>query len=279
MSIVDVMARSALCQYVYTPEQQEKFQQKELHRLVRYAREHSPYFRELYRDLRDDFTLTDLPVTNKQMIMEHYDEWTTDPDIRLSTLREFVEDPDNVGRYYQDKYLIASTSGSTGYPLHYPLSSGIINVSTCTAMLSKALKKRPVALVFPRGLYLIANGAIIANMRRFPHIMEKNYFLVDAMLAPEEIAARLNEIRPRTIYGYSTVVESLAEQAEKGNLRIRVDEAICCSEKLTDHARQYIEEQLHCRARSIYGCTETGNIRSRCRSRSPWPRLPDAEPR
>ena len=260
MSIADKMIRSALCQYIYSPQQQEKFQNKELHRLVRYAREHSPYLRELYRDVGEEFQLTDLPITNKQMMMEHYDLWTTDPEIKLRELQEFVKDPANIGRRYKGKYLVASTSGSTGYPLHYPMNSEMINVSTCTALLSKALKKRPVALVFPGNLFLIATGAIHANMRRYPHIMKKNYRFVDAMLPPEEIAAQLNEIQPRTIYGYSTLVESIAEQAERGNLHISVEEAICCSEMLTDHARQYIQAQLGCTTRSIYGCTETGNI-------------------
>ena len=260
MSIVNTMIHSALCKYVYTPRQQQKFQEKQLHRLVRYAREHSPYLRELYRDLGEDFQLTDLPITNKQMIMEHYDEWTTDPEVKLSELREFVKDTNNIGRHYKGKYLVGSTSGSTGYPLHYLLNSRIINVSTCTALLSRALKKRPVALVYPKHLFLIENAAIMANNRRFPRIMKHSYPMVDAMLSPEEIASELNAIQPKTVYAYTSVIESIAEQAERGNLKCHIEEAVCCSERLTPKARRYMEQQLHCTVRSIYGCTETGNI-------------------
>ena len=58
-------------------------QQKQLHTLVNYAKTHSPRFAELYKNIPDNFTLQDLPVTNKQFIMEDYDNWCTASDFTL----------------------------------------------------------------------------------------------------------------------------------------------------------------------------------------------------
>ena len=260
MSIVNTMISAACYKYIYNSRQQEKFQDKELHKLVKYVKNHSPYLQKLYGNVGDDFKITDLPITNKKMIMENYDVWATDPEIKLEDVKKFVKDTNNVGCRYLGKYLIGSTSGSTGYPLHTMINQKIINASTCTALLSKALSRKPVALVYPKDVFLIENGAILYNMKRFPHIMKKSFPLVDALQSPDRIAAELNRIQPKTVYAYTSVIESIAEQAERGNLKANIEEVVCCSEMLTDKARNYISKQLNCVVRSIYGCTESGNI-------------------
>ena len=264
MSIVDTMINSFLYERLYSPSQQQAFQEKRLQKLVRYVKASSPYLGELYQNIGEDFSLRDLPITNKQMIMEHYDDWVTDRRIKLRDIQEFVSHTENIGRPFCGKYLVASTSGSTGYPLHFILNRKIINVSTCSALLHRALRRKPVALVFPDNLFLIVNGAILENSYRFPHIMKHSFPMVNAMLPPEQIAGRLNALKPKTVYGYTSVIEAIAEQAERGNLTADIQEAVCCSERLTDKTRAYIESQLHCTARSIYGCTESGNIAMDC---------------
>ena len=50
---------------------------------IAYVRAHSRYYRELYQHLPErieDVTL--LPVTNKQKLTEHFDDWVTDPELR-----------------------------------------------------------------------------------------------------------------------------------------------------------------------------------------------------
>ena len=264
MSIIDTMIHCFLYEKTYSPSQQQAFQDKQLKKLVRHVKANSPYFRTFYQNIGEDFSLQDLPITSKQMIMENYDRWTTDPQVKLEDVREFVRNKDNIGRPYCGKYLVASTSGSTGYPLHFLMNKKIVNVSTCTALLTKALSRTPVALVYPAHLFLIENAAIVQNMHRFPHIMKHSFPLVDAMQDPEQIAAELNRIKPKTVYAYTSVIESIAEQAERGNLTAKIREVVCCSEKLTEKSRHYIEDQLHCVVHSIYGCTEGGNIGIDC---------------
>jgi phenylacetate-CoA ligase len=90
-------------------------QRANLAEIVRYARARSPFYRELYRDLPgevDDPTL--LPVTDKKLLMSRFDDWVTDRKVTLERVQAFVADPTLVGQPFQDRYLVATTSGTSG---------------------------------------------------------------------------------------------------------------------------------------------------------------------
>jgi phenylacetate-coenzyme A ligase PaaK-like adenylate-forming protein len=69
-------------------------QQARLQDLVKYARIASPYYRRLYRDVPPGpVDLQSLPVVTKRDVMAHFDDWVTDPDITLESLkRDFLSD-------------------------------------------------------------------------------------------------------------------------------------------------------------------------------------------
>ena len=98
-----------------TPERM-RLQQHRLQDLVFYAKENSPYYAELYKDVGEAFSLTDLPTTNKVALMEHFDSWMTDRSITRKKVDNFMADISNVGKKMDGKYLIYTTSGSTGNP-------------------------------------------------------------------------------------------------------------------------------------------------------------------
>ena len=58
-------------------------QRKRLVSLVKYARENSPFYRELYAGLGDDFSLADLPPVSKPELMARFDDVLTDRGIRV----------------------------------------------------------------------------------------------------------------------------------------------------------------------------------------------------
>ncbi|MBQ1798672.1 MAG: hypothetical protein IIZ89_04800, partial [Muribaculaceae bacterium] len=65
-------------------------QQERLRALVAHAREHSPYFAKLYAGIPDDFSLTDLPITEKPVLLAHYDDWVTDRRLHLQDVLDYV---------------------------------------------------------------------------------------------------------------------------------------------------------------------------------------------
>lgn len=52
----------------------EEVQKERLNKIVMWAKENSPFYRQLYKDINSDFTLKDLPPVNKVQLMEHFDE-------------------------------------------------------------------------------------------------------------------------------------------------------------------------------------------------------------
>ena len=98
------------------PEEKEELQKSRLEALISYARQNSPYYKELYKDLPQDFRLSNLPVTNKQEMLKHFDDWVTDRTVTLQKVNHFMENKDNIGRKLDGRYMVNTTSGSTGNP-------------------------------------------------------------------------------------------------------------------------------------------------------------------
>jgi hypothetical protein len=83
--------------------------------MVSFARSNSPYYCELYRDLPErveDPTL--LPVTSKQALMAHFDDWVTDREVTIKQARAFVDDSALIGEQFLGSYTLLTTSGTTG---------------------------------------------------------------------------------------------------------------------------------------------------------------------
>ncbi|CAM5460103.1 hypothetical protein GCM10010329_32760 [Streptomyces spiroverticillatus] len=90
-------------------------QQARLADAVARARTGSPYYRDLYSSLPqrvDDPTL--LPVTDKRRLMEQFDDWATDRDITYDKVRDFVDTPERIGERFLGRYMVATTSGTSG---------------------------------------------------------------------------------------------------------------------------------------------------------------------
>lgn len=88
-----------------------------LNEIVAFARANSPYYRDLYRDLParvEDSRL--LPVTDKKQLVARFDDWVTDREVTLEKVRAFIAKPELVGENFLGKYLVGTTSGTTGTP-------------------------------------------------------------------------------------------------------------------------------------------------------------------
>lgn len=64
----------------------------------------------------DELRLKDMPIMRKAELMRRFDEWCTDPAIRLDALRRFVAEPANIGKLALDRYIVWESSGSSGEP-------------------------------------------------------------------------------------------------------------------------------------------------------------------
>ena len=84
-------------------------QRDRLSEMVAFARANSPYYHRLYEHLPQrvqDPAM--LPVVAKQTLMLHFDDWVTDREVTIETVRAFVNSPDLVGERILGKYSVAT---------------------------------------------------------------------------------------------------------------------------------------------------------------------------
>lgn len=62
----------------------------------------------------DPVRLTDLPIIDKQIMMDHFDQLVCDRELRKADLERFVSDPATAGKKYKGRFEVIHTSGSSG---------------------------------------------------------------------------------------------------------------------------------------------------------------------
>ena len=110
-----------------SPERIEAIQTENLRQAVRYAKAHSPFYRDLYGAVdpeAPDFSVRSLPLTNKDMLMENFDRVVTDPQLSMEKVKVWAQNRDNLGQWFLDKYVVAHTSGTTGMPASMHFMAG-----------------------------------------------------------------------------------------------------------------------------------------------------------
>lgn len=256
-----------------TEKERQDLQQKRLQELIAYVKANSPYFAKLYQDLDETMPLSSFPATNKVEMMSHFDEWMTDRSITREKVDGFMSDTSNVGTKLDGKYLVYSTSGSTGNPCIVLYDDTTINVSSAIGVLrsyarkedmSAFLKsgKKTMALFADNGFYL-GCGSVKYNLKKMP--WKKNKMKTfDVRKPTSEIVNVLNEYQPSMIGCYPTAMELLASEQEKGNLHIHPVIIMTGGEKLNDDVRKHLAEVFDCYVQTSYSCTEGGTIACEC---------------
>lgn len=248
-------------------------QQQRLKELVSYAKNNSPYFSTLYQDIEASAPLSSLPVTNKTDLMAHFDEWFTDRSITREKVDCFMSDLSNVGKKLNGKYLVYTTSGSTGTPCIILYDETTINVSSAIGVLRSFARKqdlkaflksggKTLALFADNGFYL-GCGSVKYNLRKMP--WKKNKMKTfDVRKPTSEIVDLLNEYQPSMIGCYPTAMELFAAEQEKGQLHIHPAIIMTGGEKLNDDVRENLSNVFGCYVQTNYSCTEGGTIACEC---------------
>ena len=255
-------------------------QQARLQDLVHYARTASPYYRHLYRAVpTGPVDLRSLPVTNKRDLMAHFDDWVTDPDITLESLkRDFLSNASLVGALYLGRYHVATTSGTSGDPailVHDADSWALLSlvgrrgewrfVAARNVLWGVARRGLRVAALFAGGGHFGAAVALESARRRNPAFARR--FRVFSVLRPlPDLVAELNEFQPTALEGYPTALTLLAGEQRAGRLNIRPVLAITAGESLSATARANLESTFGCRVENRYGSAEFVGLAAQCSS-------------
>lgn len=254
-------------------EQRKALQNERLVQMVQHAKANSKYFAELYKNIPENFTLSDLPPVNKVDLMANYDNWICDSQITLSKLNKFMENLDNIGRKIDKKYLVFTTSGSTGNPLVSLCDSTTNNVMTAINILRSYARKsdlqsfmrkggKTVGIFANSGFYL-GNSSVRARLLQMP--WKKRQMMVTSSLLPTaQIVSQLNKFQPTMLGGYPSTLELLISEAECGNLKIKPVIIMTGGEYLSDDLRKRLSKAFNCYVQTSYSCTEGGTVSCEC---------------
>jgi phenylacetate-coenzyme A ligase PaaK-like adenylate-forming protein len=236
-------------------------QQRSLVATARHAAAASPLYRELYAgiELADDLDVRALPVVSKDMLMERFDEWVTDPRLRRSDVEAHLERVRG-DELYLGAYRCLPTGGTTG-------GKGIFVYDRdewrqcLTALLrwgeligdrSRLGRRTRVAVV--------GAASPLHMMARFGMSVDLGLAAVrglDARTPLRELVAALNEHRPERLGAYPSLASLLAVEQLEGRLRIAPRVVSTTSEVCTEEMTANIRAAWGVEPFDLYGTTES----------------------
>ncbi len=248
------------------PESVMQRQRMGLAEIVAHARSHSPYYRELYRSVPErveDATL--LPATSKQKLMARFGDWATDREVTIDKARTFADDPENIGERFLGRYILATTSGTTGTP-------GIFIIDDRTLSVTNALALRAIRdwVAVADILKFLASGrrmamtiapgqsatAVAAARPRRSRSRRNRIRVFSAHLPIAELVAELNEFQPAVLAPYASIAKLLATEQEAGRLRINPALIALAAEGLAPSEYGRIAKVLNAKVGNSYAATE-----------------------
>jgi phenylacetate-coenzyme A ligase PaaK-like adenylate-forming protein len=249
-----------------------------LRRLVGYARDRSPFYRQLYAALPADIPdLRTLPPVSKRSLSANFDAWATDTAVTRETAEAFTADPSRIGQLYLGRYVAFSTSGTTGSPAVLLQDMGAMSV-----YLALLLARRLPTLISPgvfgpfagnrgRTATIVATGGHFASSvvdalarSAYPRLYRRNRTFSLMEPIPGLVDA-LNGFRPAVLGSYPTALAVLAEEQAAGRLRIAPAIVLSGAERLSAPLAKRIAASFRCPVRDTYAASEFMGIAFDCR--------------
>lgn len=251
-----------------TPQRIAQLQAQRLARLLQSVAARSAFYRPWLQG-RDPASvrLQELPPVSKPELMRRFDDWVTDPRLKLDELRRFTADRRRIGEPYLDRYLIWESSGTSGDP-------GIFVQDVQTLAIYDALEglRRPVPRPWQRLLdplclaehiaFVGATTGHFASEVSAQRLRRLNRWMANAMrsfsiLAPTaDLVADLNRFKPTVMVTYPTAAALLAEEFRRGTLKVQPKELWTGGETLGAAVRRSIARTFGCTVSNSYGTSE-----------------------
>ena len=240
-----------LCKYRfkhYSTAQIQRYQQRRRQSVVRYAVEHSPFFRNHYRD-HDLDAFASLPTVNKKLMMDNLTAYNTvglAKEEILGFCLEVERTRDFTRRLHGLNIGMSSgTSGNKGVEMVSPREESYMKA---------ALFAR---FDFPKGekinlAFMLRVSAPAFNFDRFGHKLT----YVSQLASIETIRAQLAAIDPNVLSAPPSMLKIIAGEVEAGRLAIRPKRIVSYAEVLHPDVKEYLACVFGCPVHEIYKCTE-----------------------
>ena len=250
-------------------------QQQRLVRLLDAARGSAVYRERLGAGQRlRSASLRHMPPVTRHELMSRFDEWVTDPALRLGELRDFVADTSRVAQAWLGRYMVWESSGTSGQPGIFVSDAQAMAVYDALEAvrhrvpnqvgrgLMSAFAAFDVLGTQDRHALVTATGGHFASVVSFERLRAINPWLGAAarsfsLMQPlDELVRQLNEFQPSVLATYPTAAVLLAEEAEAGRLRIAPRCVMTGGETLGHAARERLVRAFGATVRGSYGASE-----------------------
>lgn len=218
----------------------------------RYAKKHSPFYRQQFRNMKDVPALSDLPTVDKAVLSERNLDFLCVPRARV------VE--------------IVTTSGTTGHPLLWMLTEADVRRLARNEKISFAcagLTARDTVLVA-----VALDRCFIAGLAYTTGLRELGCAVVRAGASSTAlILETIERVQPTVIVAVPSFLRHVADRAREINFdlkRCSIKKAVCIGEPVRDRAFQLnvsgraIESAWGAKIFSTYGVTELANSLCEC---------------
>ncbi len=252
-------------------EKMRSLQNGKLRKLLRFAWEHSAYYRAVFEragiteEQLDTLPLSCFPTIDKQALLEHFDELVTVPDLKQENLREFDAREAADRKPYQGKYHVVHSSGSTGKPGYFVYDEdawsqmllGIIRAALWGMSMPQILG---LLMKRPRIVYIAATdgryGGAMAVGDGIDGVGAKQMYL-DIKTPVAEWIRQIREFQPNIVIGYPSAIKILAQLMENGEVGLDAERVISCGEPLGTNLRTYLEKIFRTQVVNFYGSSES----------------------
>ena len=251
-------------------EQIEDLQQTRFSELLIHTYRNSKFYKGFYTDHGikksdlDTVRPEDLPLIDKNIMMENYDDFVTDPALKRADLERFISESPSPGSRYKNKYAVVHTSGSSG-------TIGLFVYGPRDWAISKALGLRTTGIKLPpfrrkRIAFIAATGGHFASAASFYNLPQFIFKRLPLSISSpiEEIREKVNRFKPDMISGYASGLNLLAEEQQAGHINITPSEAFCTGDPLTNTFRQRVEDAFGVNPVNMYGSSETMTLAGEC---------------
>jgi phenylacetate-coenzyme A ligase PaaK-like adenylate-forming protein len=245
------------------------------HLLLSTLRDSRFYRERLNGDASKAVLLSEFPMVSRGELMARFDDWVTDPQLKLDQLRAFTTNPQRIGEPYLGKYLLWESSGTSNEPGMFVQDAQSMSVYDALQAQRRS-EPRPFQKWFDP-LMLAERIAFVGatsghfssivtmlRLRQVNPLMAQRLRCFSIMQSPKALVNELNAYAPTVIATYPTVAALLADEFCRGTLRFRPQEIWTGGETLTDKVRAHVEQTLGCAVRNSYGASEFMLIGSEC---------------
>lgn len=242
---------------------------------VQFARTHSPYYQRLYSQLPDTVQdLSQLPVVTKPDLMEHFDDWVTDRDVTRVGVEAFLEDKTRIGHHFLNRYLLYTSSGSTGeQAIFVQDKNALIRYRTLNILSMGWDTLREVMRAGGRWVMIAAttqehlgSTSAFKLLERIPvlKLLFKQVRILSMTVPLTELVSELNAYQPHALIGYSALVANLADEQLLGRLKIEPLLIGTGSEWIPREEYKRIRLAFQCAVHDVYAAAECPSIAFSC---------------